>query len=376
MISHFPDPAGRRALELLAEELEPFLVRPDASIRDIMTRIDANSEGMVLVVDDRERLLGMATDGDIRRALLSGTGLDRPVTDILALKQGTEYARPITATPPFTRAGLLQLMDAHKVRQVPVVGADDTLLGIALFSRIFALREELPVEAVIMAGGFGTRLKPLTDATPKPMLPVAGRPIIEHIVAKLEETGIRHCHITTHYLPEQIERHLGDGSQFGLDISYTHETAPLGTAGALRFIRHSGTAPLLVMNGDILTHTDFQAMYRFHQENDAAFTVGVRTYEFQIPYGVLQMDGANVTSLVEKPSTRLFINAGLYLMQPDVLDLIPADRRFDMTDLIRALIDAGRKVVSFPIFEYWIDVGRPEDYARAQGEYVKGGSAQ
>lgn len=376
MISPSPDPADHHALELLAEELAPFLVRPDASIRDIMARIDANSEGMVLVVDDRERLLGMATDGDIRRALLSGAGLDRPVTDILALKQGTEYARPITATPPFTRAGLLQLMDAHKVRQVPVVGADDTLLGIALFSRVLALREELPVEAVIMAGGYGTRLKPLTDVTPKPMLPVAGRPIIEHIVAKLEETGIRHCHITTHYLPEQIERHLGDGSQFGLDISYTHETAPLGTAGALRNIRHSGTAPLLVMNGDILTHTDFQAMYRFHQENDAAFTVGVRTYEFQIPYGVLQMDGANVTSLVEKPSTRLFINAGVYLMQPDVLDLIPVDRRFDMTDLIRALMDAGRKVVSFPIFEYWIDVGRPEDYARAQGEYVKGGPAQ
>lgn len=360
-----------RGLEILAEGLEPFMVRPAATLRDVMAVIDANSEGMALVVDTRERLIGMTTDGDIRRALLRGIGLERPVTDILAQKQGTDYATPITASPPFDRARLLQLMEAHRVRQVPIVGNDDTLLGVALYSRVLTARENLPIEAVIMAGGFGTRLKPLTDDTPKPMLPVAGRPIIEHIVAKLEETGIRHCHITTHYLPEQIERHLGDGRQFGLDISYIHETAPSGTAGALRHIRHSGTAPLLVINGDILTHTDFQAMYRFHQENEAAFTVGVRTYEFQIPYGVLQMDGANVTSLVEKPSTRLFINAGVYLMQPEVLERIPADQRFDMTDLIRALIEAGRKVVSFPIFEYWIDVGRPEDYARAQGEYVK-----
>lgn len=371
MTSRSPKLPHKTGLEILAEGLDQFIVRPTATIREAMACIDANSEGMALVVDERECLLGMATDGDIRRALLDGISLERLVGDILERKRGTPYATPLTASPPFNRSTLLHLMETHSVRQIPIIGADSTLLGVALYSRVINARELLPVEAVIMAGGYGTRLKPLTDDTPKPMLPVAGRPIIEHIVAKLEETGIRQCHITTHYLPEQIEAHLGNGSQFGVDISYVHETAPLGTAGALRNVHHSGVAPLLVMNGDILTHTDFQAMYRFHQENDAAFTVGVRTYEFQIPYGVLQIDGANVTSLVEKPSTRLFINAGVYLLQPDVLALIPSDQRFDMTDLIRALIDAGRKVVSFPIFEYWIDVGRHEDYARAQGEYVK-----
>lgn len=367
-----PDTALRgNSLDILAEGLEGFMVRSGSTVRQAMDSIDRNSEGAVMVVDERERLLGIVTDGDIRRAILRNIGLDQPIIDILAHKESVGRPTvPVTCSPPLSRAKLLTLMADKGVRQVPIVGDGDVVLGLALYSRISKFREELPVQAVIMAGGFGTRLRPLTVDTPKPMLPVAGRPIIEHIVNKLEESGIRQCAVTTHYLPEKIEDHLGDGSKFGINIRYVHEEQPMGTAGALHNLDHTGDQPLLVMNGDILTHVDFQAMYQFHTEHKAAFTVGVRTYEFQVPYGVLQMDGPNVVGLAEKPTTRLFINAGVYLIQPEALNLIPKDRRFDMTDLIQALIDMGKSVVSFPIFEYWIDVGRPEDYAKAD-EFLK-----
>lgn len=361
-----PEGLSGSSLDILAEKLEGFMVRPASTVRQAMDNIDRNCEGAVMVVDEGERLIGIITDGDIRRAILRNIGLDQPVIDILAHKVSVgRPVAPVTCTPPITRSKLLKLMADQAVRQVPIVGDGDVVLGLALYSRISKFREELPIQAVIMAGGFGTRLRPLTVDTPKPMLPVAGRPIIEHIVNKLEESGIRHCAVTTHYLPEKIEDHLGDGSQFGVNIRYVHEEQPMGTAGALHNLDHTGDHPLLVMNGDILTHVDFQSMYDFHVEHKAAFTVGVRTYEFQVPYGVLQMDGPKVVGLAEKPTTRLFINAGVYLIQPEILDLIPKDRRFDMTDLIQVLIDQGKNVVSFPIFEYWIDVGRPEDYAKA-----------
>jgi NDP-sugar pyrophosphorylase family protein len=217
-----------------------------------------------------------------------------------------------------------------------------------------------------MAGGFGSRLRPLTDDLPKPMLPVGDCPLMEHIVNQLRASGIRQVKVTTHYKPEAITGYFGDGHNFGVKIDYLHEEHPLGTAGALGLMSPP-QGPLLVMNGDILSRVNFRAMVDFHREYGAQLTMGVRLHEYQVPYGVVEPDGVVVRQLTEKPTLRLFVNAGIYLLEPEVYDYIrrPVTERFDMTDLIQRLLVAEQRVVSFPISEYWRDIGQHADYKDA-----------
>ena len=222
-----------------------------------------------------------------------------------------------------------------------------------------------------MAGGLGTRLMPLTEDLPKPMLPVGGRPLMEHIIEQLQQAGIRRVHVSTHYKPEKIIEHFGDGQAFGVDLNYVNEDLPLGTGGALGLISPPSETQL-VINGDILTQIDFGAMLAFHQDNAASLTMAVRRYELQVPYGVIECDGARVTSLKEKPQVGVLVNAGVYLLEPSVYEFIPRGRSFNMTDLIWWLLDAGRTVISFPIREYWLDVGQHGDYAQAQDDMKNG----
>jgi NDP-sugar pyrophosphorylase family protein len=235
---------------------------------------------------------------------------------------------------------------------------------------LVTLEELLPdqfihCQAVIMAGGFGTRLRPLTEKLPKPMLPMGDRPLMEWIVGQMKETGVGCINITTHYLPEKIKEHFGDGSNFGIKINYVSEDQPLGTAGALSLIE-SPNDPLLVINGDILTKMDFKNLFRYHRENYADLTIAVRQYEIQVPYGILECEGTKVKSIKEKPRLSLLINAGIYLLDPIAYKYIPNGAKFDMTELIQQLIDHGRNVISFPIVEYWTDIGQFADYQRAQ----------
>jgi NDP-sugar pyrophosphorylase family protein len=216
-----------------------------------------------------------------------------------------------------------------------------------------------------MAGGFGTRLMPLTDGTPKPMLPVGDRPLLAHIVGQLRAAGIRQLNVTTHYKADAISEHFGNGQDYGVDIRYVHEDMPLGTAGALALVEATDQ-PLLVMNGDILTRVDFGAMLDFHRHHAADMTVGVRQYQFKVPYGVVETDGVMVMGVSEKPTVSNFINAGLYLINPDVQRMVPPACRFDMTELIHLAIARGLRVVCFPIREYWLDIGQLTDYERAQ----------
>jgi NDP-sugar pyrophosphorylase family protein len=223
------------------------------------------------------------------------------------------------------------------------------------------------LSAVIMAGGYGTRLRPLTDDMPKPMLPVGDRPLLERTVRRLREAGIQDVRVTTHYLGDRIASHFGDGKAFGVDITYLNEDRPLGTAGALALVNRPA-GPLLVMNGDILTNLNFHALLAFHREHRADATVAVRKYDLTVPYGVVECEGTQVKALQEKPTERFLVNAGIYLLEPTVLGCIPPGERFDMTELIQVLLQQGRTVVSFPIVEYWLDIGRAEDYERAQSD--------
>lgn len=345
-------------------DLNNLLVTPDVSIREMMQRLDRGAKGIAIVVDADGRLLDTITDGDVRRAILSSINLDLPVQRLLERKDRGPLRVPVSAPLGTPELELLHLMNEYTLRHIPLVDDTGRVVDVALLAEL-AKESELPLTAVVMAGGFGTRLRPLTELVPKPMLPVGDKPLLAHIIGQLRQAGIRQLNVSTHYKPEAISDHFGNGQDFGIDIRYVHEDQPLGTAGALALV-DAPDQPLLVMNGDILTRVDFAAMHEFHRHHHADMTVGVRQYDFKVPYGVVETDGALVTGLSEKPTISHFINAGLYLINPDVRTLVPAARRFDMTDLIHAAIAAGRRVVSFPIREYWLDIGQLDDYQRAQ----------
>lgn len=343
-------------------------VGPQSTLRQVIAVIDATARGIALVLDVEARLLGTITDGDIRRAMLAGSDLDAPIGTVLESKQGSVYRVPVTAPVGTAPQQLLCLMARHAVRQVPLLDADRRVCALVTADDLLP-NLEAPPQAVVMAGGFGTRLRPLTDNLPKPMLPVGGKPLLEHIVGTLREAGIERLHLTTHFMPESITGHFGDGRRFGVDISYVNEDLPLGTAGALRLLP-PWQSPLLVINGDILTRVHFQAMLAFHREHRAAMTVAVRRYEVKVPYGVMDLDGVAIRGLDEKPELHFFVNAGIYLLEPEVHARLPHDGRCDMTDLIGILLAAQRPVISFPLREYWLDIGRLSDYEKANHDYA------
>jgi len=346
--------------------LDSVLVGPASTIRGVMSSLQQSGRGIALVVDGERRLLATITDGDLRTAVLRGVDLSRPITEVIRHHKQHPYERPITAPARATREDLLRLMRRHSIRHVPLLDEEGRVRGLACESDLEG-RSELPVTAVVMAGGYGRRLRPLTEEVPKPMLPVGDKPLMERIVERLREAGIRRVEITTHYKPHAIVDHFGNGERFGLDIQYVREEEPLGTAGSLRLLPPTN-GPLLVVNGDILTQLDFRAMLEYHRDHRAEMTVGVRQFEMGVPYGVVESEGSLVVSLCEKPTYRIFINAGVYLLEPDVRGAIPEGRRFDMTELIHRLLEERRRVVSFPIHEFWLDIGRPADYERAQRE--------
>jgi dTDP-glucose pyrophosphorylase/CBS domain-containing protein len=347
-----PDEAAR-------ERLSSAMVSPGISISEALSRLDLAGTGGLAVCDSDRKFLGVLTDGDVRRAVLRGVSLEDPVETIT-------NRDPIIARGPISGSEALQLMTAHDVNHLPLVDNDGHLVE-------FLLRRDLinetapPLSAVIMAGGFGRRLLPLTQQVPKPMLPVGDRPLLERTIEQLRRSGISDVSLTTHYLSDSIVNHFGSGEAFGVRINYSTEDQPLGTAGGLRLLKRP-EGPFVVMNGDILTAVPFDEMLRYHRRQGAELTVGVRKHEVYVPFGVVECDDVRITELHEKPSITLFINAGVYLLEPTAYDFIPEGQRFDMTDLIKAMLEAQRKVISFPIIEYWQDVGRIEDYRQAQAD--------
>lgn len=354
----------------MVPDLSALCISPDSSIRQAIACIDRNGQGIALVVVEAGHLMGVVTDGDIRRAMLAGLDLDLPVRRLL--EQMTLKARPIPLTAPVNTpdAELLRMMNQYTLRHIPLVDQEGRVADVALLSDLVKAYE-LPMAAVIMAGGYGTRLHPLTEDLPKPMLPVGDQPLMERVIEQLRAAGIRRVNVTTHYRSDAITHHFGDGKRFGVEIHYVEEDQPLGTAGSISLLG-APNEPLLVINGDILTRVDFRAMLDFHREQGADMTVAVRQHEFRFPYGVVETDGVEITGISEKPVVRHFINAGIYLLSPEARKYIPDGQPFDMPDLITRLLAGGRRVVSFPIHEYWLDIGQHADYQQAQTDAQQG----
>ncbi len=349
----------------MAVELEQLLIRASGTVRDAMACIDRNNRaGIALVVEPERRLRGTITDGDVRRAMLAGVDLDAPVTTLLERQRELHEPRPMPLTAPVGTSApkLVALMRRYEVRQIPIVADDGRVEGLALLEDL--IDAEVPsLRAVVMAGGYGRRLGELTEETPKPMLPVGDRPLLERIIEQLRDAGIRHVNLTTHYRADAIASHFGDGREFGVEIEYVSEARPLGTAGALGLVE--ANEPILVMNGDILTRVDFRAMHRFHDEHRAEMTVAVRPYEVRVPYGIVELDADLVSAIAEKPLVRGFVNAGIYLINPDVREFVPSGEPLEMPQLIEQLVAAGLRVVGFPLREYWLDIGQLADYEQA-----------
>ena len=343
--------------------LEAVVVPSALSIGEAMSRLDKAGTGALALCSGERKLVGVVTDGDIRRAMLRRVPLDDPCETIAS-------KNPVTAPAAASAADALRLMERHGVDQIPLVDGSGNLTEF-LLRRDLVEEDQLRLGAVIMAGGFGKRLLPMTEQVPKPMLPVGDRPLLERTIRQLRRAGIRDMALITHYLPEKIADHFGDGAAFGVSLSYAQEEEPMGTAGGLRLLKRP-TGPFVVINGDVLTGVSFHDMLSYHRSHAAQVTVGVRKYEVAVPFGVVECDDVRIAKVTEKPSVTFFINAGIYLLEPAACDHIPATGRFDMTDLIAALVAAGRTVVAFPITEYWLDVGRLEDYRKAQDDVLGG----
>lgn len=336
---------------------------PTLALGEAISQLDVAATGALVLCTPDRRLVGVLTDGDIRRAILRKVPLTAPVEQIATRD-------PVVAQGPISATDALRVMVDRDINHLPVVDGDGTLLEFVIRRDLLPDVEE-NLSAVIVAGGYGKRLLPLTEHVPKPMLPVGDRPLLERTVEQLRQSGIQEVNLTTHYLPESIMQHFGDGEDFGVRMTYSKEGEPLGTAGGLTLVEKP-TGPSLVINGDILTGVSYQRMLRYHQKHGAVLTMGVRVHEVEVPFGVVECDGARVTDLQEKPALTFLINAGIYLLEPAAYDFIPKQQRFDMTDLIRRLMDEGQVVVSFPIFEYWQDVGRHDDYRQVQEDLNSG----
>jgi dTDP-glucose pyrophosphorylase/CBS domain-containing protein len=358
------DLGGRVEREATApRRLENAVICPTTSITEAIALLDKAGTGALVLCTKDQIVCGLLTDGDIRRAIMQGKSMDAPCDSIASRK-------PIVAPRSIATGEALQLMNQYDINHLPVVDAENRVVEF-LLRKDLVTDVRLGLSAVIMAGGYGKRLLPLTESVPKPMLPVGDRPLLELTLQQLRRAGIRDVRLTTHYLPESIVNHFGDGEDFGVRLNYLNEDHPMGTAGGLRQMKRPD-CPFLVINGDILTGLPFQEMLAYHRKHRAVLTVGVRKYDMQVPFGVIECEDVRITALQEKPSFSFFINAGTYLLEPSACDHIPQGRSFDMTDLIQKLLKAGLPVVSFPIMEYWLDVGRHEDYQKAQEDVLNG----
>lgn len=347
----------------LLERHPDIVLPPSATLRQAMETLTRTTVGIVLVTGPDRRLLGILVDSDIRKALLAGTGLDTPVEKAM-------NAKPFTAPADSSREALANLFRQRRRAYIPLVDAQGRVAGLAAMSEILAVPAGLDNLVVIMAGGLGTRLRPFTESVPKPMMPVGGRPLLEHLIESLVSHGFSRFVVSLHYLGDAIRAHFGDGSRWGVSISYVEEPERRGTAGALALLPGPHAKPVLVMNADLLTKVNFRALVDFHHSEKNLATVCVREYDFQVPYGVAQISDRKLMGMVEKPVHRFHVNAGIYCLDPEVLALVPKDRACDMPELLE-LVRArrGDGVGCFPIQEYWLDIGRLEDYDRAQREY-------
>ncbi|KQT31159.1 alcohol dehydrogenase [Sphingomonas sp. Leaf412] len=341
---------------------EEAVVSPDVTVRDALSTLDRAGTKVLLVADSYRRLLGTVSDGDIRRALLKGQDLSSRVDAVM-------NTVPHSALTSDSGASILSMMRRDSLMQIPIVDADGIVLGLKTIND-FLTSARRDNWVVVMAGGLGSRLRELTRSTPKPMLHVGPRPLLETIVMNCVDQGFTRIYIAVNYLAEQIQDHFGDGAAFGADIRYLVEEQRMGTAGALGLLPERPTLPIVVTNADVLTKQTFCTMVDAHDKGGADITIGVRDYEVQVPFGVIQADGGRVAGIVEKPVHRHTISAGMNVVSPDMLDLVPPGVFFDMPSLFMAAVDRGLAVRTFGVESYWLDVGQPHEYERANADFA------
>lgn len=342
-------------------DLKKMTVGTDASLREVMAVIDGGARQIALVTDDDGVLIATVTDGDVRRGILRGLALDAPVAEVM-------HRNPTTLLKGASAAASQRLMRERSLHHIPVVDTAGRLVALALRDEPTGA-ESRTTPVVLMAGGLGMRLRPLTDSLPKPMIPVGDRPLLERIVMRFKEQGFSHFTLSLNYLGNVIRDHFGDGSVLDVRIDYVEETRRMGTGGALSLLPQRPEEPFVVMNGDILTTTSFGAIMDFHAETGSVATICAREFTMQVPYGVLNTEGTTLVSMAEKPVQNFLVNAGIYALSPLVFDHLTADEPLDMPDLIDRVKNAGHKVSVFPVREYWLDIGRIEDLGRARAEY-------
>lgn len=345
------------------KDWKKVLVTPKTSILEVIKIIDDSSAGIALVVDAEDHLLGTITDGDIRRAILRGEQLTEPAGSIM-------NEQPTVARVNDEQEVILTSMKQRDLKQIPILNDDGCVVYMETLSEMIKLtkRENW---VVLMAGGLGKRLYPLTNDCPKPLLKVGDKPILETIIQNFIDYGFSRFYISVNYKAEMIEDYFGDGSQWGVEIRYLREKEQLGTAGALSLLPEVPTNPLVIMNGDLLTKVNFAHLLDFHKEYQADATMCVRDYKFQVPYGVVQLDKHRLTGIVEKPVQQFFVSAGVYVLEPEALHIIPQNKYFDMPTLFDNLISTNKETAVFPVREYWLDIGRMGDFEKANGEFAE-----
>ncbi|MFY0698232.1 nucleotidyltransferase [Balneola sp. EhC07] len=333
------------------------LIPSGTSIRESLNVLDELAkDAIVFVVDDSNRLIGSLTDGDVRRGLIRGIELEKPVDDIIQTK------------PRFIRKGDQDIQKVIEYREnnfkvIPILDKDGRIVNVVNFGN---LKSYLPVDVVIMAGGKGSRLRPLTEKTPKPLLIIGDKPILEHNIQRLSLFGMDDFWISVNYLGEQIEEYFGNGNHKNLNIEYVWEDEPLGTIGSVSKIDNFIHDYVLVTNSDILTNLDYENFFLRFKEEEADFAVVTIPYKVDVPYAVLETSNGHVMSFKEKPTYTYYSNGGIYLMKREIIDRIPKDLFFNTTDLMEGLIADKKKVLSYPMSEYWLDIGKPDDYKKAQ----------
>jgi len=342
------------------KDIENLKLDINSTIHEALQIINKGAMQIALVVDNDNKLIGTISDGDIRRALLKRIDLDSSVDSIV-------FKNPTTAKISDTKEDILKLALSKKLHQIPIVD-DGKILGIQEIEELIKPKEKTN-KVILMVGGLGTRLRPLTDNTPKPMLKVGNKPILQTIIEKFAEYGYTNIVLCVNYKSHVIQDFFKDGSEFGVNIEYIFEEQRMGTAGALSLLKNKPTEPFFVMNGDLLTNVNFEHLDSYHISNNSMGTMCVREYDFQVPYGVVNIKDSKILSIEEKPTHKFFVSAGIYMLSPEIIDYIPQNEFYDMPTLFEKLISEEKNIISFPLREYWLDIGRLEEYKKANEEY-------
>ncbi len=336
----------------------------DGDIRKAISTIEKGGLRIALIIGKDKKLVGTICDGDIRRGLLKGFTLDSPLSHVIK----RNYHR---ASSDVSKKELSKIMKKNSISQIPIVTDDNKLIGLEISHDLIPDSSNYltPNYALLMAGGKGTRLQPITNNCPKPLLPINGKPILEIILEQCINSGIRNFYISVHYLAEKIINYFGDGSKWNVNIEYLSENIPLGTAGALTLLPPTIKDPIIVINGDVLTKTNFHEILKYHSENNADITICAREHKLSSPYGVIEVQGIKFKSMIEKPSFRQLVNAGIYVINPQLIEQIKTNNYIDMPEFIKETKNREKNVIVYPVHEYWIDIGKPETLNKAYFEW-------